>query len=126
MQTREMFVPGVMWMRSTWDTNNFKEAQTAQIEGGEENKNKEKLRGLSPLANYIDRTTAACWRKLVSTFADRRSRMVSTADPHGRILGFLGRSRSGLRSRLIASQKNLLVPGIEPGISGFVARNSEH
>jgi hypothetical protein len=31
--------------------------------------------------------------KLVPTFADRRCRVVSTTDPHGRILGFLDRSR---------------------------------
>jgi hypothetical protein len=30
--------------------------------------------------------------KLVPTFADRGCRMVSTTDPHGRILGFLDRS----------------------------------
>jgi hypothetical protein len=31
--------------------------------------------------------------KLVPTFADRGCRVVSTTDPHGRILGFLDRSR---------------------------------
>jgi hypothetical protein len=31
--------------------------------------------------------------KLVPTFADRRCRVVSATDPHGRILGFLGLSR---------------------------------
>jgi hypothetical protein len=31
--------------------------------------------------------------KLVSTFADRRCRVVSATDPHGRILDFLYRSR---------------------------------
>jgi hypothetical protein len=31
--------------------------------------------------------------KLVSTFADRGCRVVSATDPHGRILGFLDRSR---------------------------------
>jgi hypothetical protein len=31
--------------------------------------------------------------KLVPTFADIGCRVVSATDPHGRILGFLGRSR---------------------------------
>jgi hypothetical protein len=31
--------------------------------------------------------------KLVSTFADKGCHVVSATDPHGRILGFLGRSR---------------------------------
>jgi hypothetical protein len=31
--------------------------------------------------------------KLVPTFADRGCRVVSATDPHGRILGFLDRSR---------------------------------
>jgi hypothetical protein len=31
--------------------------------------------------------------KLVPTFADRGYRVVSATDPHGRILGFLDRSR---------------------------------
>jgi hypothetical protein len=44
-----------------------------------------KVRGFSQQANYIDRATAACQR----SFTDRRCRMVSAADPHGRILGFL-------------------------------------
>jgi hypothetical protein len=38
----------------------------------------------SPQANYTDRTTAACWRKLVSTFASRGWRVVSATAPHGR------------------------------------------
>jgi hypothetical protein len=33
------------------------------------------------------------WAKLVPTFADRECRVVSAADPHGRILGFLDRRR---------------------------------
>jgi hypothetical protein len=44
-------------------------------------------RGLSPQANYTDRA------KLVPTFADSGCRVVSTTDPHDRILGFLDRSR---------------------------------
>jgi hypothetical protein len=46
-----------------------------------------KLRGLSPQANYIDRAN------LVPTLADRGCRVVSATDPHGCILGFLDRSR---------------------------------
>jgi hypothetical protein len=44
-----------------------------------------KLRDRSPRANNIDRRLSA---KLVPTFADRRSRVVSATDPHGRIFGF--------------------------------------
>jgi hypothetical protein len=52
--------------------------------------NNKKLRGLSPQVNYTDRRMSA---KLVPTFADRVCRVVSATDPHGRILGFLNRSR---------------------------------
>jgi hypothetical protein len=48
-----------------------------------------KLRGLSPQANYSDSHLLA---KLEQTFADRGCRVVSTTDPHARILGFLDRS----------------------------------
>jgi hypothetical protein len=50
------------------------------------NKN-EKLRGLSPRANYTGRLSA----KLVPTFADRGCNVVSVTDPYGRILDFLDR-----------------------------------
>jgi hypothetical protein len=52
-----------------------------------------KLRGFSPEANYTDRAAAACCMKLVLTFADRGCRVVSSANPYGRNLGFLDRSR---------------------------------
>jgi hypothetical protein len=52
-----------------------------------------KLHGLSPLENYTDRATFHLLVKLVSTFADTGSRVVSTMDLHGRILSFLDRSR---------------------------------
>jgi hypothetical protein len=48
-----------------------------------------KTRGLIPQTNYTDRATTACRR----SFADRECRVVSATDPHGRILGFLDRSR---------------------------------
>jgi hypothetical protein len=35
-------------------------------------------------------------------------------------------SLSGPRSRPTTTQKNLVAPGIEPGTSGSIARNSEH
>jgi hypothetical protein len=76
--------------------------------------------------------------KLVPTFVNRGCRVVSATDPHGRTLGFLDRSRyyffqispqlyavltslSGPRCRPTTSP---LVPGIELGTSGSVARNS--
>jgi hypothetical protein len=77
--------------------------------------------------------------KLVPTFTDRGCRVVSATDPHGRILGFLDRSRYYFFQ--VAPQlywrgwvdpvthyfwKNLAVPGNEPGTSGSVARNSNH
>jgi hypothetical protein len=52
-----------------------------------------KLRGLSPQANYTDRATAAYRRSWCQLFADRVCRVVSATDTHGRILGFLDRSR---------------------------------
>jgi hypothetical protein len=49
-----------------------------------------KLRGLSPRANYTNRTTNRhLSAKLVpTTFADMECFVVSTTDPHGSILGF--------------------------------------
>jgi hypothetical protein len=44
---------------------------------------KTKLRGLSPQANYTDRTTAAVG-EVVSTFAGRGCYVVSATDSHGR------------------------------------------
>jgi hypothetical protein len=43
-----------------------------------------KLSGFSPQANYTDRATARLSAKLVPTFADRRCRVVSETDSHGR------------------------------------------
>jgi hypothetical protein len=43
-----------------------------------------KLRGISPPANYTDRTTAFC---------RRGCHVVSVTEPYGRILGFLEWSR---------------------------------
>jgi hypothetical protein len=98
-----------------------------------------KLRGLSPQANYTERPPLV-GEVSVNFFADRGCRVVSAMDPHGRILGFLDRSGfyffqvapqsystrlSGPRSRHYFSE-NLVAPGIEPGISGSVARNSDH
>jgi hypothetical protein len=58
------------------------------------NRNKKtKLHGLSPRANYTDRTTAACRRSDCQLFADRGCHVVSVTDPYGHILGFLDRSR---------------------------------
>jgi hypothetical protein len=44
---------------------------------------KNKLRGLSPQANYTDRATAAVG-EVVPTFADRGCCVVSATDSHGR------------------------------------------
>jgi hypothetical protein len=52
-----------------------------------------KLHGLSPRANYTDRTTAACQRSDCQLYADRGCHAVSVTDPYDRILGFLDRSR---------------------------------
>jgi hypothetical protein len=61
--------------------------------------------------------------------------MVSTRDPHGRIFGFSDQSRyyffqvaPQLYSRGLVDPfpENLVEPGIEPGTSGSVARNSDH
>jgi hypothetical protein len=45
---------------------------------------------MSLRANYTDRRLSA---KLVPTFTDRGCYVVSVTDPHGRIRGFLDRSR---------------------------------
>jgi hypothetical protein len=51
-------------------------------------KNKTKLHGLSPRANYTDRATAAFRRSDFQLFADSGCHVVSVTDPYGRILGF--------------------------------------
>jgi hypothetical protein len=56
-------------------------------------KQKTKLLGLSPRANYKDQATAACLAKLWPAFGDRGCHVVSVTDPYGHILGFLDRSR---------------------------------
>jgi hypothetical protein len=56
-------------------------------------KNKNKLHGLSPRANYTDRATASCRRSYCQLFADKGRHVVSVTDPYGRILGFLDMSR---------------------------------
>jgi hypothetical protein len=66
--------------------------------------------------------------------------MVSVTDSYGRILGFLDRSRYFSYKQLLNCthetewtlfqthyvSENLVVPGIEPGTPGSVARNSAH
>jgi hypothetical protein len=61
-------------------------------------------------------------------------------DPHGRILAFLGRSHycffqvaphcthevEWTPFQTLYFSENLVLPGIEPGTSGSVARNSDH
>jgi hypothetical protein len=49
---------------------------------------KEKLHGLNPRTNYIDRATAACRRSDCQLFADIGCHVVNVTDPYGRILGF--------------------------------------
>jgi hypothetical protein len=57
-------------------------------------KHRLKLRGLSPQAKYIDRATAACRRTYCQLLRIEGCRVVvSATGPHGRILGFLDRSR---------------------------------
>jgi hypothetical protein len=62
-------------------------------QNNEKNKNKTKLHGLSPLANYTDRETAACRRSDCQLLRIEGCHVVSVTDPYGRILGFLDRSR---------------------------------
>jgi hypothetical protein len=73
-----------------------------------------KFRGLSPRPS--DRCLSA---KLMQTFADRGCHVVSVTDPHGRILGFLARSRyfffQVAPELYQEAEKNLVGPGIEPG-----------
>jgi hypothetical protein len=64
--------------------------------------------------------------------------MVSATDPYGPVLGFLDRSRYSffkvapqLYSRGSAEPisdplLHLVMPGIQPGTSGSIARNSDH
>jgi hypothetical protein len=51
------------------------------------------LRGLSPRANYTDRATAIYQRSSCQFLRIEGCHMVSVADPHGHIPGFLDRSR---------------------------------
>jgi hypothetical protein len=67
--------------------------QTEAMQLGAKDKyTRNKLRGVNSRAKY-----ASCDRRLssksVPTFADRASFVVSSADPNGRIFGFLDRSR---------------------------------
>jgi hypothetical protein len=78
--------------------------------------------------------------KLMPTFAVRGCCVIRTTDPYGRILGFLDRSRyfvfqAALQFYYAAEwtpfqihyfSENLVAPGIEPGTSGPIARNSDH
>jgi CBS-domain-containing membrane protein len=53
-----------------------------------------RLRGLSPRANYTDRPSdRRLSAELLPIFADRGFHVVSVTDPYGRIIGFLDRSR---------------------------------
>jgi hypothetical protein len=101
------------------------------------NKNTPWPQSVSELYRPSDRCLLA---NLVPTFANRGYCVVSTTDPYGRILGFQDRSPyyffqvvPQLYSRGCVDpvldpllSENLVVPGIEPGTSGFVARNSGH
>jgi hypothetical protein len=123
-------------------SNTFLQTKIASINtcSFRENNKQNKLRGLSRQANYTDlpsdRRMSA---KLVPTFANRGCRVVSATDPHGRILGFIDRSRFSIQ---LAPQlysrgwvdpvpdplllRKFVAPGNEPGTSGSVARNSDH
>jgi hypothetical protein len=63
------------------------------ISDEKKNKQTNKLRGLSPRANYTDRAKAACRRSWCQRFADRGCRVVSARDLCGHTVGFLDRSR---------------------------------
>jgi hypothetical protein len=52
-----------------------------------------KYRGLSPKNELYRPSGSRLSAKLVPTFTDSECRVVSTTDPHGRILDFLDRSR---------------------------------
>jgi hypothetical protein len=95
----------------------------------------------SPQANSTDWAAANCRRILVPTFADRWvSRGQRGGSPTVVNLSFLDRSRYfSFKYLLIYAHvdewtpfqtyccaENLVAPGIEPGTSGFAARNSDH
>jgi hypothetical protein len=54
---------------------------------------KNKLRGLSPRANYTDRATAACRQSQCQLLRIEGCHVVSAADPYGRNFDFLDRRR---------------------------------
>jgi CBS-domain-containing membrane protein len=56
-------------------------------------RNKTKLRGLSPRANQYRPSTRSLSARLMPTFADRGCHVVGVTEPYGRIIGFLDRSR---------------------------------
>jgi hypothetical protein len=82
----------------------------------------------------------ACFAKLVPIFGDTGYRVVSMTNPYAHIFCFfrsepllsLSSSSSIVLTRLSGPcsrhyfSENLVTPGIEPGTSGSVARNSEH
>jgi hypothetical protein len=74
-------------------TQSFLNAITPTADPVLGNRMKKELHGLSLRANYTDRATTTRRRSDCQLFADRGCHVVSVADPYGRILGFLDRSR---------------------------------
>jgi hypothetical protein len=79
--------------------------------------------------------------KLVPTFVDRGCHVVSATNPHGRQSRFSRHGAATFTFKYVFSYtheaewtpfqthyflENLVAPGIEPWISGSVARNSDH
>jgi hypothetical protein len=58
-----------------------------------DNKQKKKLHGLSPQANYTDQATAACRRSDCQLLRIEGATWSAWQIPNGRILDFLDRSR---------------------------------
>jgi hypothetical protein len=98
-----------------------------------------KLRGLSPQANYADRATAACRRSHSQLLRIEGVAWSEQRNPTAVNLGFInwGRYFFEIAPQLRHEAEwtpfytqyfsgNLVAPGMEPGTSGFVCRNSDH
>jgi hypothetical protein len=104
---------------------------------------KKTLRGFGPLANYADRATATSWRSSTNCCGQRVLRGQRNGSPRSysrfswpEPLLFLPSSSSVVLTTTHEAEwtpfqthclsENLEAPGIEPGTSGSVARNSDH
>jgi hypothetical protein len=76
----------------SFETHKNEQEESIKV-SSENQQGKKKLHGPSPRANYTGRATAACRRSNCQLLRIKGCHVVSVADPYGRMLGFLDRSR---------------------------------